>query len=187
MPNDQRALPVFEGSSFDRPAFDQFLSSHPGAISWQVRIDDVDAVMIVRGGPDALASVTCVRRVKFEGPVAPDHFQRVTIFDDGVLRASPTSADDRALIEAIFACARPVLEQQLREREARIAHAVASAPALHRPTLEAAIQAMTHGRVDSARIAAAVISAAADPRAYVERRREACRDFGVFEPVKRST
>ncbi len=175
-----------DDAGLSREDFDALLGSHPGALSWSIRIDAASTVMPELGRPGPIykpASVLFVRAMK-PSPTVSDYV-RVWVYDvAGTLRTTAQTDDERAFLREMVALARPALERMLAERAAQIAEAIASAPALDHDALTQAIRAMTFGAADVATVRDAVVLATTDPLRYVAIHAAACAERGITRPIK---
>ncbi|HEY1958181.1 MAG TPA: hypothetical protein VGH28_21325 [Polyangiaceae bacterium] len=181
-----RAMPSIEDSPLDRALFDAFMTSHPGAHGWELRIDEADAIMMQRAQWNAPAHVLFVRCLKPHGKAdVQKDYVRVFVRDvDGVLRTEHWSEVERAFVAEMCARGKPALDSMLAARDERIARAVASAPKIDRAALTEAVTAMTHGRVNVAPIVDHVMLAAGDPIRFVRSNADRCGAFGIWEPTQ---
>lgn len=177
-------LPVLKSKVFGRDEFEALMASapNPRAGGWEVPIDRSTSVMMEKG---ERRNVLFVRRLKPwpKADIEKDYV-RVWVYDtDGTLRTTAKTPKERAFLDEVFLASRRAFKKDLEAREKRVAEAIAKSPKIERAALEDAVTALTHGRVRVAPIVDAVMLAASDQRAYIAANREACAEYGVFEPT----
>jgi hypothetical protein len=166
-------LPLHESAAFGRREVDALLGAVRRADSMDVPLGLVTARM-TRGAWGRAARIELRRE---------DRTVTLYLLDDE-LRTTARTAEDRALVEDAGPRVLPVVERLARERELEIDHAIATMPAVDRDTLVEAVTALTHGRVDAAAIADAILPATSDPRRYVAEHARTLRAYGVDAPVE---
>jgi hypothetical protein len=103
----RRLLPIHEGSTFTREAFDTLIALEPGAKSFELRLSEEDTIFI--GAGEVIPNVVFVRRL-VHGLLGTTSYLRIFIYDvDGVLRTTASGDDDRKMIDEMHAASAPII------------------------------------------------------------------------------